>query len=61
MVKKVMNPDSSKASGPDFIPVVVQRQCHTQSFFGHTSSCTGTRTLTKILKSDLSERQNDKS
>ena len=32
MVKKVMNPDSSKVSGSDFIPVVVQRQCHAQCF-----------------------------
>ena len=30
-------------------------------FFGHTGTCTGIRTLTKVLESIRSDRQNDKS
>ena len=30
-------------------------------FFGHTGTCTGTRTLTKVLESAPSDRKTDKS
>ena len=36
-------------------------QCHTQSFFGQTVTCTGSRTLTKLFESALSGRQTSKS
>ena len=36
-------------------------QCRTQSFFGHTGTCTGTGTLTEVLESAPSDRQTNKS
>ena len=39
----------------------VYNQCRTQRFFGHSGTCTGTRTLTKVLERALSDRQTDKS
>ena len=37
-----------------------QDQCHTQSSFGHTGTCTRSGNLTKVLESALSDRQPDK-
>ena len=41
--------------------IYILPQYCTQSFLGHTSTCTGTGTLTKVLESAPSDRQTNKS
>ena len=40
--------------------IYLSSQCRTQSFFGHTGTCTGTGTLTKVFESAPSDRQTDR-
>ena len=37
--------------------ITILRQCHTQSFFGLTGTCTRIGTLMKLLESAMSDQQ----